>query len=139
MTAGRMWHAAERERKLKHKVRGSPHEYVPSDAMLTQYCPEPNKSILEARQTQHHAQHAQREPEPRPETEWDKRRSEAQKNLRCIQDACPYWFDSLPTFSCTITGEQLCLMSMPDMEIIVEKCPYSGAKGVAKWNAHLLK
>ncbi len=135
MTAGRMWHAAERERRLKHKVRGSPHEYVPSDAMLTQYCHEPNKSILEARRSHR----VIRDVAPKPEDESTKRWHEARKNLRCIMDACPHWLDSLPTLSCTINGERLCLMSLPDMEKAIELCPYSGKKGIAKWNAHLLK
>jgi len=79
------------------------------------------------------------EPEPRPETELDKRRSKAQANLRCIQDACEFWHDSLPCLSCFVTGKQLFLDSMPDMEEIVKLCPYSGAKGIPKWNKHLLR
>ena len=80
-----------------------------------------------------------REPEPRKDDESDKRWYNARKNLRCIQDACPHWLDSLPTFTCTINGERLCLMSLYDMEKAAELCPYSGAKGMAKWNAHLLR
>jgi superkiller protein 3 len=80
-----------------------------------------------------------KEPEPIPvDEEWEKRRSKAQAQLRCIQDDCEYFYDSLPTLSCMVTGEQLCLMSMPDIEEIVEKCPYSGPD-VSKWNAHLLR
>jgi|GEM_PF-2796839 hypothetical protein len=79
-----------------------------------------------------------KEPVLTPEQKaWEKRRSKAEAQLRCLYDKCEYFFDCLPALCCTVTGKSLCLMSMPDIEEIVEHCPYSGAN-CENWNKHLL-
>jgi|GEM_PF-567518 hypothetical protein len=128
MTAGRMFHARERERKLKHKVRGSPHDYVPSDAMLTQYCPEPNKSILIARGGRPCSGGRAIQPEPNQD-EIDDRWHRAQcklRNLPCFN--CEWFLDNLPGLSCTYGGKKRSMISLPTSEEVADACPYSGKK-----------
>ena len=102
MTAQRMIHAIERERALKHKVRGG------RECGGRRHCDE-------------HVPTA-------PSTESEKRWHEAQARLNCQHYACPDFLDALPALICQKSGKDLCLQSWPDMLEIAEICPYSGKK-----------